>query len=179
MKTTQTALAVGLAIIVVAVFFVFPGLNPFGTGIKTTRAQQPNATPTNPSNNVTATSTTATTMTTPDGLQITDQVTGSGAVAEPGDTVTVNYVGSLTNGTIFDASANHPQTKNGFSFVLGQGHVIKGWDEGLVGMKVGGKRKLVIPPGLAYGDRAMGSLIPANSTLVFEVELLNVQQPGQ
>jgi len=110
-----------------------------------------------------------------DQLQIIDEVVGTGATAAAGDSVTVNYVGSLTNGTIFDASANHGTT--GFSFNLGAGQVIQGWDQGIVGMKEGGKRKLVIPASLAYGSRAVGGVIPANSTLVFEVELLKVQKP--
>ena len=111
-------------------------------------------------------------MTTPDGLQITDEVVGTGATAAAGDTVTVNYVGTLTDGTVFDASANHGTT--GFTFPLGAGQVIKGWDEGVAGMKVGGTRKLVIPPSLGYGSQAVGGVIPANATLIFEVQLLNV-----
>lgn len=107
-----------------------------------------------------------------DKLQVTDEEVGTGAVAQSGNTVTMNYVGSLTNGNVFDASANHDD--KGFTFKLGVGQVIKGWDEGIAGMKEGGKRKLVIPPALAYGDRAMGDTIPANSTLIFEVELLKV-----
>ena len=91
--------------------------------------------------------------------------------------MTVNYVGALTNGTVFDASASHTETANGFTFTLGAGQVIKGWDEGIVGMKEGGKRKLLIPASLAYGNQAVGGVIPANSALVFEVELLKVQQP--
>ena len=108
----------------------------------------------------------------PTQLLMKDEVVGTGATAQVGDTVTVNYVGMLTNGTVFDASANHGTT--GFTFPLGAGQVIKGWDEGVVGMKVGGKRELIIPASLAYGPQAVGS-IPANSTLVFEIELLNVQ----
>ena len=176
----QTALAVALAVIVVAVFFVFRGLNPFGSVGTTTQVQPSTAGNANlqPSTRTTTTdtSTPSPTMTTSDGLQITDEIVGTGATAEPGDTVTVNYVGSLTNGTVFDASANHGSS--GFTFTLGKGQVIKGWDEGIVGMKVGGKRKLVIPPGLAYGNQAVGGVIPANSTLVFEVELLSVQTPS-
>ncbi len=114
-----------------------------------------------------------------DQLQIIDETVGTGATAATGDTVTVNYVGSLTNGTIFDASKNHPQTANGFTFTLGAGQVIKGWDQGIVGMKVGGTRKLIIPASLAYGNQAVGGVIPANSTLIFEVTLLNVQKAGQ
>lgn len=112
-------------------------------------------------------------------LMTQDEKVGTGATAAAGDTVTVNYVGSLTNGIVFDASANHPQTANGFIFTLGAGQVIQGWDKGIVGMKVGGKRKLVIPASLAYGNQAIGNVIPANSTLVFEVELLKVQKAAR
>ena len=104
-------------------------------------------------------------------LQKTDEVVGTGAEAVAGKNVTVNYVGTLTNGTKFDSSFDRNQP---FSFQLGGGQVIKGWDQGVVGMKVGGKRKLVIPPALGYGDQANSS-IPANSTLIFEVTLVSVQ----
>jgi FKBP-type peptidyl-prolyl cis-trans isomerase len=110
-------------------------------------------------------------------LSAKDLVVGTGDTAVAGDIVTVNYVGSLTNGTVFDASANHGTT--GFTFPLGAGQVIKGWDEGVAGMKVGGKRVLVIPPSLGYGSQAVGNAIPANSTLLFEVELLKVQKGGK
>ena len=103
-------------------------------------------------------------------LKIEDEVVGTGATAVAGDKVTVQYVGSLTNGNIFDASRSHGDT--GFTFTLGAGQVIKGWDQGVAGMKVGGKRKLTIPASLAYGSQAMGNIIPANSTLIFEVELI-------
>jgi FKBP-type peptidyl-prolyl cis-trans isomerase len=105
-----------------------------------------------------------------------DQKVGTGAVAEAGDQVTVSYVGMLTDGTVFDASANH--APGSFTFTLGAGQVIKGWDEGVVGMKVGGERELVIPASLGYGAQAVGP-IPANSTLVFQVQLLNVQTPAK
>ncbi len=109
----------------------------------------------------------------PDGLQITDEVIGTGAEALAGNTVTVNYIGTLTDGKKFDSSYDRGQP---FSFILGAGQVIRGWDEGILGMKVGGKRKLVIPASLGYGSQSMGNgLIPANSTLIFEVELLGVQ----
>lgn len=88
-----------------------------------------------------------------------------------GKTVSVNYTGTLTDGTKFDSSYDRNQP---FDFQLGAGQVIKGWDQGVAGMKVGGKRKLVIPPGLGYGAQANGK-IPANSTLIFEVELLSVK----
>lgn len=104
------------------------------------------------------------------GLVIVDEVIGTGATATAGDNVTVDYVGMLTNGTVFDASKNRGNA--GFTFILGAGQVIKGWDVGVAGMKVGGKRKLTIPADMAYGNQAVGGVIPANSTLVFEVELL-------
>ncbi len=106
-------------------------------------------------------------------LKSEDLVVGTGAEAKAGDTVTVQYVGQLTNGQVFDASRNHGNT--GFTFTLGAGQVIQGWDMGVLGMKEGGKRKLTIPSNLAYGNQDVGGgLIPANSTLIFEVELVKV-----
>jgi len=106
------------------------------------------------------------------GLEITDLLVGTGEVAEAGKTVKVHYQGTLADGTEFDSSK-----KNGrpFGFRLGAGKVIPGWDKGVQGMKVGGKRKLVIPPKLAYGERGAGGVIPPNATLTFEVELLEVE----
>ena len=104
-------------------------------------------------------------------LQVEDIKQGTGAEATAGQKVTVHYVGALTNGNKFDSSRDRGQ---GFSFVLGMGKVIKGWDQGVAGMKVGGVRKLTIPPHLAYGERGFGDVIPPGSTLVFEVELLGV-----
>ena len=104
------------------------------------------------------------------GLKAEDIVTGTGQEAVTGSTLTVNYKGTLLNGTQFDSSYDRGQP---FTFVVGAGQVIAGWDQGLVGMKVGGKRRLTIPPELGYGSQAAGT-IPANSTLVFEVELLKV-----
>ena len=106
------------------------------------------------------------------GLEYEDLVVGTGAAAAAGQTATVHYTGWLTNGKKFDSSKDHGDP---FSFPLGAGRVIKGWDEGVAGMKVGGKRKLTIPPQLGYGARGAGGAIPPNATLVFEVELLGVQ----
>lgn len=105
-------------------------------------------------------------------LQITDEKVGTGAEAADGKKVSVHYTGTLLDGTKFDSSKDRGQP---FSFVLGSGMVIAGWDQGVKGMKEGGTRKLVIPPNLAYGNRAVGGVIPPNSTLVFEIELLKVE----
>lgn len=104
-------------------------------------------------------------------LQIEEIEVGSGAEAASGQTVTVHYTGWLTDGTKFDSSVDRGTP---FEFPLGVGMVIKGWDQGVAGMKVGGKRKLTIPPDLGYGASGAGGVIPPNATLVFEVELLEV-----
>ena len=105
------------------------------------------------------------------GLRITELKVGEGDEASPGKNVSVNYRGTLENGKEFDSSYGRAP----FTFPLGQGRVIKGWDEGVAGMKVGGKRELVIPSSLGYGERGAGGVIPPNATLIFEVELLSVQ----
>jgi len=105
------------------------------------------------------------------GLQIEDIKLGHGATAMAGRRVTVHYVGTLTDGKKFDSSRDRDE---GFDFTLGAGEVIRGWDQGVAGMKVGGMRKLTIPPDLAYGADGVPSVIPPNATLVFEVELLAV-----
>lgn len=111
-------------------------------------------------------------VTTSSGLKYLDQVVGTGDVAVAGKTASVHYTGWLENGKKFDSSVDRGQP---FSFSLGAGRVIKGWDEGVQGMKVGGKRKLTIPSDLGYGSRGAGGVIPPNATLIFDVELLGVR----
>lgn len=109
-------------------------------------------------------------VTTASGLVIEDVVVGAGAQAEKGRKVSVHYTGKLTSGKEFDSS----KKRGPFDFVLGVGQVIRGWDEGVAGMKEGGKRKLTIPPGLGYGASGAGAVIPPNATLVFDVDLIKV-----
>ena len=112
------------------------------------------------------------TTTLPGGLVVKDTTVGTGPAVKSGDTVTVHYVGTLTDGKEFDSSRKHGQP---FTFEVGKGRVIKGWDAGLVGMKVGGHRKLTIPSDLAYGDRGMSGAIPPKATLLFDIELLSIK----
>ena len=111
-------------------------------------------------------------ITTASGLVIEDLSLGEGAEAGAGQRVSVHYTGWLTDGSKFDSSLDR---NDPFAFALGRGQVIPGWDEGVAGMKIGGKRKLTIPSHLAYGERGAGGVIPPNATLVFEVELLAVR----
>ena len=111
-------------------------------------------------------------VTTDSGLQYQDLKEGTGALAIVGSAVTVHYTGWLEDGTKFDSSVDRSQP---FAFILGRGDVIKGWDEGVLSMRVGGKRKLVIPSDLGYGDRGFGNIIPPKATLIFEVELLRIR----
>ena len=110
--------------------------------------------------------------TTASGLQFTDQVVGTGTQPKVGQTVTVHYTGYLDNGTVFDSSVQRNQP---FEFVLGAGKVIRGWDEGIASMKIGGKRRLVIPANLGYGAQGYPPVIPANARLTFDVELVGVK----
>ncbi|AMW27815.1 MULTISPECIES: FKBP-type peptidyl-prolyl cis-trans isomerase [Arthrospira] len=110
-------------------------------------------------------------VTTDSGLQYVDLQKGTGASPQRGQTVTVHYTGTLEDGTKFDSSRDRNQP---FSFTIGVGQVIKGWDEGVASMQVGGRRKLIIPADLGYGDRGAGGVIPPNATLIFDVELLKI-----
>lgn len=144
-KRIQTAIAIGAALGVLALFFVFN--NPL----------------------VNSSLSTASTASASSQLISQDETAGTGEGAQLGDTLTVNYTGKLQDGTVFDTSVG----KRPIQFVLGAGQVIPGWDQGLMGMKAGGKRLLVIPPDLAYGASGYGP-IPANATLIFEVDLLAI-----
>jgi peptidylprolyl isomerase len=110
-------------------------------------------------------------ITTNSGLQYVDSVEGTGETPQPGQKVTVHYTGTLEDGTKFDSSRDRGQP---FSFKIGVGQVIRGWDEGVGSMKVGGRRQLIIPPDLGYGSRGAGGVIPPNATLIFDVELLQI-----
>lgn len=155
MNVTSTGIAVTLALVVVFGFFVLGIGNPF-----TSSEAMP----------VAATVSASPTMNNP-GQMITEVQLGTGTEAKAGDTVSVQYTGTLTDGTVFDSSIPRGEP---ITFTLGVGQVIQGWDQGIAGMKVGGKRHLVIPPELAYGSQAVGGVIPANATLVFDVELVAV-----
>jgi peptidylprolyl isomerase len=154
MNKIQTGIAVALSLIVVAIFFVFSSQSMAGSfSVASTAA--------------------------PTQLLTQDEILGTGPEAKVGDHLTVSYTGRFENGTVFDTSVGKaaPQgCSGGYCFLLGAGKVIPGWDQGLIGMKVGGKRLLVVPPDLAYGASDYGS-IPANSTLIFEVTLLALK-PG-
>ncbi|MDO8623825.1 MAG: FKBP-type peptidyl-prolyl cis-trans isomerase [bacterium] len=163
MNNIQIGIAVVLALVVVGVFFLFPSLLPFN---RTASVDPGLAAP--------AAADTVGGMAAVTELQITDEVVGSGAVVVAGDQITVNYAGMLTDGTVFDASANHGGSA---TFSIGVGQVIPGWDQGLIGMKEGGKRLLIIPAALAYGDAGRGDIIPPGATLIFEIELVKVTKP--
>jgi len=111
-------------------------------------------------------------VTMPSGLRYIDIVVGTGEMPKQGQTVVVHYTGTLEDGRKFDSSRDRNQP---FEFPIGEGRVIKGWDEGLSTMKVGGQRKLIIPPELGYGARGAGGVIPPNATLIFDVELLEIK----
>ncbi|HYF29388.1 MAG TPA: FKBP-type peptidyl-prolyl cis-trans isomerase [Candidatus Paceibacterota bacterium] len=165
MNVTGTGIAVGLAVVIAlgflyfgpAVFTPFAPAEPVALEQSATTTMQSFLDPNQPL---------------PTELAMRDVVVGTGAEAAAGKQVTVNYIGMLPDGTVFDASDRHGRP---FTFTLGAGEVIPGWDQGVAGMKVGGKRQLVIPPALAYGERGAGGVIPPNATLLFEVELVEVR----
>lgn len=172
MNVTGTGIAVALAVVVALGFLAFG--SPILTSLGVPTADQSMTVGTT-TNQIASTSPMDLSLAPgeplPTELMISDLVVGTGAEATPGTTVTVNYTGALPDGTVFDSSVG----RGPFTFGLGAGQVIRGWDEGVAGMKVGGKRRLVIPADKAYGNQAVGGVIPANATLLFEVELLGVQ----
>lgn len=152
-KSVLTVLVIGIIGLTIASLFIFHITDRF------LPAPQPE--PTAKMNN----------PTTNNGLKIDDIKIGTGPEVKKGDTISINYLGTLPDGTKFDSSYDRGQP---FTTQIGTGQVIEGWDLGVIGMKVGGKRKLTIPPDLGYGAQAVGS-IPANSTLIFEVELMGIK----
>lgn len=152
-KNFIAAVIIGVLVLIIFAYFIF-GLNGSTPSQVAPQAPAPSQAPGN------------------DKLQVVDEKIGTGSAVKKGDTIKIKYVGTLTNGTKFDASFDHG---NGiFETQIGVGQVIPGWDEGIIGMKVGGKRKLVIPPSLGYGSQSVGS-IPPNSTLIFQVELVGIK----
>lgn len=160
----KEGIAVGVALI--ATFgILFFGNYIFGNGSQNTKNQQDVSTQS-------ATVENSNVQTDADGVTVADVSIGKGEEVKIGDTVSVHYIGTLINGTKFDSSYDRNAP---ISFTLGDGQLIKGFDDGVTGMKVGGKRRITIPPDLAYGDKDVGP-IPANSTLVFDVELVSIEQ---
>lgn len=178
MNVTGTGVAIALAVVIAGGFLFFGGnvlsyLSPSTADAPQFATTTLTTTETSPSTmNGEETQGAAIPAQLPTTLTIKDEVVGTGAVATAGQTVTVHYVGMLPDGTVFDASKNRGQP---FSFQLGAGQVIKGWDQGVAGMKVGGTRQLIIPPDMGYGSSGAGNVIPPNATLIFQVELLDVK----
>lgn len=168
MNTKYLAATIFLVVLVLAgAIFVFAKSNSTNNQVFPTSTPSATIIPTE-----TPQASTSATVNKMDELKIEDEVVGIGAEAVSGKSVTVNYTGTLTDGTKFDSSLDHGQP---FVFNLGAGQVIQGWDEGVVGMKVGGKRKLTIPPSLGYGAAGIPGAIPGNATLIFDIELLKVE----
>ncbi|MDZ8237010.1 MAG: FKBP-type peptidyl-prolyl cis-trans isomerase [Nostoc sp. ChiQUE01a] len=171
--------AIFLSVAFIAVCVVLLVVGQVGSKQNTAIADQLTSTPPAPTilteNNILIASDTmsdANAVTTPSGLKYVEIKEGTGATPERGQTVEVHYTGTLEDGTKFDSSRDRGQP---FKFKIGVGQVIKGWDEGLSTMKVGGRRNLIIPPELGYGPRGAGGVIPPNATLLFDVELLGVK----
>lgn len=186
-QLTTTAIAVTLAVVVaLGLMFYGPGIftpfQPTQAPVDTLTINQASSTPPMDSNTPanmgaqpngqSGAHAPAMPQKLPTELTATDVVVGTGAEAKSGMQVTVNYTGMLPDGTVFDASSKHGQA---FTFALGAGQVIKGWDIGVAGMKVGGKRRLIVPPSYGYGAQGAGNVIPPNATLIFDVELLGVK----
>lgn len=177
MKSILISLGVMFAAVLVLVIAQFMGgasaaiASDRASATPTVAASIPNTTTNTMSDALTASNPGGETVTTPSGLKYKEIKVGTGALPTAGQTVFVHYVGTLENGTKFDSSRDR---NSPFSFKLGVGQVIKGWDEGLSTMKVGGRRQLTIPAELGYGSRGAGAVIPPNSVLIFDVELLSV-----
>jgi FKBP-type peptidyl-prolyl cis-trans isomerase len=178
--TTREWIATGLGMVAAIILFfggsilnAFKGAtNQAKTAQTETASNQPSMTGTSTASSATSTKNTMQNISKTQGLEIYDEVVGTGAEAKAGQNIQAHYVGTLVNGTKFDSSVDRGQP---FEFTLGVGQVIQGWDVGIQGMKVGGKRKLVISPELGYGSRGAGNLIPPNATLIFEVQLVAVK----
>ncbi len=168
MNVTGTGIAVALAVIIAVAFLFFGSMffSPFSAVAPVALDQSATTTMEIPQDAPIG-------QPLPTELTVTDIELGTGAEARPGTTVSVLYTGMLPDGTVFDASSKHGGQP--IEFPLGAGNVIPGWDQGLEGMKVGGKRQLVIPPDMAYGAQGVPGAIPPNSTLIFDVELVGVK----
>ncbi len=178
MKEILISLGVVLTCFVILVVAVIFNNNPRQTAIADELTNRPQITinetiqeSTNNTTEETIQMTTENVITTESGLQYVEIVEGTGATPQKGQNVTVHYTGTLENGTKFDSSRDR---NSPFKFTIGVGQVIKGWDEGVGTMKVGGRRKLIIPSELGYGSRGAGGVIPPNATLIFDVELLSI-----
>jgi peptidylprolyl isomerase len=178
-KASMTEILVSLGVMlgcaILVLIFQFTTVTPAATAgsiVAATPSASVNTSAPNPSNNMLANDNNEQEITTASGLKYVELAEGTGATPTKGQTVSVHYTGTLEDGKKFDSSRDRGQP---FKFQIGEGQVIKGWDEGLSTMKVGGRRKLIIPAELGYGDRGAGGVIPPKATLIFDVELLGTQ----